>query len=36
VFVSVDAVCDALADLVGAKPTSANQRDVSGPSQGVA
>lgn len=36
VFVSVEALCNALADLVGAKPTPANQRDVSGPSQGVA
>jgi hypothetical protein len=36
VFVSVDAVCDALADLVGTKRTPADQRDVGGPSHGMA
>jgi len=36
VFVSVDAVCDVLADLVGAKRTPVDQGHVGSPSHGVA
>jgi len=36
VFVSVDAVCDVLADLVGATPTPVDQGHVGSPSHGVA
>ncbi len=35
-FVSVEAVCDALADLVGTKRTPVNQRNVGGPSHSAA
>jgi len=35
-FVSVQAVCDALADLVGTKRTPVNQRDLGGPSHSAA
>jgi hypothetical protein len=36
VFVSVEAVCDALADLVGTNRAPADQRDAGGPSHSVA
>ena len=36
VFVSVDALCDALIDLVGTKRMPAEQHDVGGPSHGIA
>lgn len=36
VFVSVEAVCDALADLIGTKRVPANQRDLGGSSHSVA
>jgi hypothetical protein len=35
-FVSVEAVCEALADLVGTKRTAVNQRGLGSPSHGAA